>query len=153
MLVERFKEETIALELSKVDGKCSIIHDDSLVLSLIGELLGFPATAIIQANTTTESPRKVDINRGFRYVEVSCEIVDRSRVIDAHGMRIMHIAWWSSVISTLPVITDGSLKGTVVHYKDMESEVPISKGSFNMINFNVHANNESKFVGSVLLDH
>ena len=76
---------------------------------------------------------------------MSCEIVDRSRVIDAHGK-------WSSVISTLPVITDGSLKGTVVHYKVMKSKVPISKGSFNMINLNVHANNESKFVGSVLLD-
>ena len=56
------------------------------------------------------------------------------------------------MISTLLVITDGSLKGTVVHYKVMKSKVPISKGSFNMINLNVHANNESKFVGSVLLD-
>ena len=34
----------------------------------------------------------------------------------------------------------------------MESKVPISKDSFNVINFNVHANNESKFVGKVLLD-
>ena len=34
----------------------------------------------------------------------------------------------------------------------MESKVSISKGSFNVIHFNVHANNESKFVGSVLLD-
>ena len=98
MVVERVKEENIALEISKVDGTCSIIHDDTLVLGLIGELLGFPATSIIQANNTIESTSKVEINRGLRYVEVSCEIVDRS-----------------SANSTLPVITDGSLKGTVVH--------------------------------------
>ena len=66
MVVERVKEENIALEISKVDGTCSIIHDDTLFLGLIGELLGFPATAIIQENTTTESPNKVEINRGIR---------------------------------------------------------------------------------------
>lgn len=76
---------------------------------------------------------------------MSCNIVDRSRVIDPHGKQ-------SSVITTLPVTTDGSLKGTVEHYKDIESRVPVSKGSFNAIKFNVRANNNSKFVGSVLLD-
>ena len=54
MLVERFKENNIALEASKVDGRCSILHDYTLFLGLIGELLGFPATAIIQENTTIE---------------------------------------------------------------------------------------------------
>ena len=55
------------------------------------------------------------------------------------------------MISTLPVTTDRSLKGSVL-YKDIESKVPISKGTFNAIRFNVRANNDSKFVGSVLLD-
>ena len=78
-------------------------------------------------NTETESPRKVEINRGLRYVEVSCDIVDRSRVIDP-----------LLVISTLLVTTYGSLKGTVVHYKDIECRVPIRKGAFYCIQFNVH---------------
>ena len=63
----------------------------------------------------------------------------------SHGKR-------SSVISTLPVTTDGSLKGTVVHYKDIGRDVPVSKGTFNAIRFNVRASNDSNFVGSVLLD-
>ena len=75
---------------------------------------------------------------GLRYVKVSCDIVDRSRVI-THGKR-------SSVISTLPVTTDGSLKGTLVHYKDIEGRVTISKGAFN-----VRRNDDCKFVGSVPL--
>ena len=82
-------------------------------------------------NTETESPGKVEKNRGLRYVEVSCDIVDRSRVIGPHCER-------SSVISTLLVTTDGSLKGTVVHYKDIECRVPIRKGTFYGIRFNVH---------------
>ena len=56
------------------------------------------------------------------------------------------------MISTLPVTTDVSLKGSVVHYKDIESRVPISKGAFNAIQFNVRANNDLKFIGSVLLE-
>ena len=79
---------------------------------------------------------------------MSCDIVDRCRVIDPRGKR-------SSVISTLPLTTDGSLKGTVVHYKDIESKEirkPISKGTFSAIRFNVRANNDSKFVGGILLD-
>ena len=55
----------------------------------------------------------MEINRGLRYVEVSCDIVDSSRVIDPHGKR-------SSMIYTLPVTTNASLKGSVVHYKDIE---------------------------------
>ena len=87
----------------------------------------------------------VEINRGLRYVEVSCDIVDRSSVIDPQVKR-------SRVITTLPITTDASLKGSVVHYKDIESTVPINKGAFNAIKFNVRANNGSKFVCSVLLD-
>ena len=96
-------------------------------------------------HTKTESPNKVEINRGLRYVEVSCDIVVSSRVIDPHGKR-------SNVIYTLPVTADGSLKVTVVHYTDIESRVPVNKGSFNSIKFKVRANNDTKFVGSVLLD-
>ena len=81
----------------------------------------------------TESPDRVEINRGLRYVEVSCNIVDSSWFIGPHGK-------WSSVISTLPITTDVSLKGSVVHYKDIENRVPISKGIFNAVWFNVCAN-------------
>ena len=44
------------------------------------------------------------------------------------------------MISTLPITTDVSLKGSVVHYKDIENRVPISKGIFNAVWFNVCAN-------------
>ena len=67
----------------------------------------------------------------------------RSKGTDPHGKQ-------SSVISILPITTDVSLKGSVVHYMDIESRVPISKGIFNAIMFNVHTNNDSKFVGNVL---
>ena len=68
--------------------------------------------------------------------------MDRSRVIDPYCKR-------SNVISTLLVTTDGALKGTVAHYKDIESRVLINKGVFKAVRFNVHTN-DSKVVGSVL---
>ena len=70
--------------------------------------------------------------------------MDLKRVIDPHCKR-------SSVISTLPVTIDGSQKGTAVHYRNIESRVPISKGAFNAMRFNVRTNNVCKFVGSVPL--
>ena len=134
----------ITLEASRVNRRCTILcSDTSLYLGKIGKL-GFPSNTTISEDRT-ESRYMVEINRGLRYVEVSCDIVDSSSVIDPQVKR-------SRVIATLPITTDASLKGSVVHYKDIESTVPINKGAFNAIKFNVRANNGSKFICSVLLD-
>ena len=114
--------------------------DPPLFLGRLGELLGLPANTTIKVNTTTVSPGKIEINHGLRYIYMCCIIVGRTSVIDPHGKR-------SSVVSTLPVTADGSLKGTVVHYKDIESKMSIS----NKFRLNVRASNGSKFAGSVLL--
>ena len=44
------------------------------------------------------------------------------------------------MISTLPVTTDGSPKGSVVHSKDIESRVPTNESVLNAIQFIVRAN-------------
>ena len=41
MLLERFKEENITLEVTKVNDKCLILHNDSLFLGWLGVLLGY----------------------------------------------------------------------------------------------------------------
>ena len=79
------------------------MHDPPLFLGRLGKLLGLPANTTINVNTKTVPPGKVEINHGLRYVEASCDIVDRSSVVDPRGKR-------TSVISTLPVTSDGSLK-------------------------------------------
>ena len=48
---------------------------------------------------------------------------------------------------TLPVTSMQTLKGSVQHYFDIESRVPIDKGIINKIDFKV-----TKNVGKVLLD-
>ena len=41
MLTEKLKEDGITLKANKVNGKCSVLHDDLLFLGRLGELLGF----------------------------------------------------------------------------------------------------------------
>ena len=48
---------------------------------------------------------------------------------------------------TLPITTTQTLKGSVQHYFDIESRVPIFNGVVNRIEFNV-----TKNVGNVLLE-
>ena len=56
--------------------------DPQLFFGSLSVLLGFPDNTAIQANTKTESHSKVEINRGHRYAEVICDIVDRSKAIE-----------------------------------------------------------------------
>ena len=143
MLPTNLKTEKVILKASRVKGKYTMqCSDPPIFLGRLGELFCLPSNTTIQVDTETESPGKAEIYRGLRYVEVCCNIVDRSRVIDPYGKQ-------SNVISTLPVTADGALKGTVAHYKDIESRVPISKCAFNAVRFNVRTN-DSKVVGSVL---
>ena len=78
MLANELKAEKATL---KANGKFSAkrkMHDpvqrSTPLLKEASELLGFPANTTICVNTKTESPDKVEINRGLRYVEVSCDI-------------------------------------------------------------------------------
>ena len=43
----------------------------------------------------------------------------------------------SDVIALLPITTTQSLKGSVQHFFDIESRVPIDRGVINKINFNI----------------
>ena len=72
------------------------MHDPPLFLGRLGKLLGLPANTTINVNTKTVPPCRLETNHGLRYVQVSCDIEDRSSVIDPHGKR-------SSRISTLPL--------------------------------------------------
>ena len=53
----------------------------------------------------------------------------------------------SDIMSILPITTTQTLKGSVQHYFDIESRVPIFNGVVNRIEFNV-----TKNVGNVLLE-
>lgn len=114
-------------------------------LGKFGELIGFTSGTKVDAGTTMKSPGKVEINRGLRYVEVSCDIVDTERNFNRHGDR-------SSIITTLPVGSKGVVNGTSTQYVDVESKTYLLNGIYDQISFTVQGNNGSENIGSVLME-
>ncbi len=123
MIKDRFTYElgTTVLKANKDNSTCSLEVDGDVDLSKFGELLGFRENTHIDANDILTSPNKVEINHGLQYITISCNLVSSDNNIDSEGRR-------STVISSLPITTTKSLKGTVCHYTDIESRVSIDKG-------------------------
>ena len=129
----------VTLEANKYNGKCSITSDNTVNLKNLGSILGFNKNQVINTNTKTVTGKQVDINNGLEYIEISCSLVKMQKNINSNGKK-------SDVIVALPTSTQ-TLKGSVQHYFDNESRVPIDKGVINKIDFKV-----TKNVGKVLLD-
>lgn len=111
----------IKLEANIHNNTCSITTDKTLQLKELGLLLGFPKNTTIPSGTKTNSPNNVDINQGLRYISIRSDMIDRKKNIGNYGRR-------SDVILTLPITNTQTLKGSIMHYRDIESRVPIQKG-------------------------
>ena len=131
---------TVTLEANEHDGTCFITSDNVINLKNFGSILGFNKDQVIRVNTKTKSGGPININNGLEYIEVSCNLVKMSDNINTNGKR-------SDIMSTLSITTTQTLKGSVQHYFDIESRVPIFNGVVNRIEFNV-----TKNVGNVLLE-
>ena len=82
----------------------------------------------------------MNINNDLEYIEVSCILVKMQENINLNGKK-------SDVILTLPITSTQTLNGSIQHYVDIDSRVPIDKGVINKIDFNI-----TKNVGQVFLD-
>ena len=135
------------IELEKVDynGKCTIKSDKQMNLKTLGPILGFTENKIISANTLTESNNIVNINNGLEYVNISCNLIDKSKNF-VNGKR-------SDILVQIPITTQQTLKGSVTRiYPPEETKgINLSNGIYNEITFKIQGNN-SKSVGNVLLD-
>ena len=87
----------------------------------------------------------VDINRGLRYISICCDAVDRMKNFDNQGKR-------SCMITSLPIATNQTLKGSVSHFENIDSRASINKEQYNALEFNVLANNNVELIGSILLE-
>ena len=56
------------------------------------------------------------------------------------------------MITSLPITTNQTLKGSVTHFDNINSRVSINKGQYNTLNFTVLANNDVNLIGSILLE-
>ena len=132
----------LTINANENNTSCTVTTDDNLQLKRFGELLGFHNSTIINSRASKTS-KTIEINSYLRYIQINCDAVDRTCNIDNNGKR-------SATLLTLPITTKESLKGSVSHYVDIESKIPIDKVVYNKLNFNVLGNNNKTQIGSIL---
>ena len=134
MLAEKFKSiGKITLIMTSENGKCTIESDKDTNLKNLGLLLGFVKNKVKQKSRSVESDSVVDINRGLRYVSICCDAVERMKNFDTEGKR-------SCMITSLPLAENQTLKGSVTHFKNIDSRISINKSQYNALNFEVLTN-------------
>ena len=86
----------------------------------------------------------VDINRGLRRVDIQCDIIDKFSNININGQP-------SDILTSIPIPTDKTLKGSLCYYNNINTSVRISRGTYNSLNFKVFGNN-NQYACDVLLE-
>ena len=146
MIVEKLGKQSIRLEANEHNNTCKIYSEtQNLNLKKFGKLLGFPENEIVSSGTWKTSPGVVDVNKGLRYVNINCNIVNTSGNIDADGYR-------SYALASLPIPSDQLLNSTVTKFKGINSSVRITNGQFNRILFDTDTNIDDKVDMSLLLE-
>ena len=138
------EKKGVTIVRQRVTGKCIVSVDDITYFKAVGVLLGLENFSNMDAGTTMTSPNMVDINRGLRSLDISCNIVDKSNNIDNDGQ-------YSDVIASVPIPTDKTLKGSLSHYSDINSKVKINRGIYSSLEFKVSSNID-RYVGDILLE-
>ena len=146
MIGEKLGEQSIKLRANKHNNTCKIYSGtQNLNLKKFGKLLGFPENEVVNSGTWKTSPSVVDVNKGLRYVNINCNIVNTAGNIDTDGH-------WSCVLAMLPIPSDQLLNSTVTRFKGIDSSVKITNGQFNRILFNVDTNIGDKVDMSLALE-
>ena len=126
-------------------GKCKIKSDKELNLQTFGPIIGFPENKVISPNTLTESDSVANINNNLEYVNISCNMIDKSKNF-VNGKR-------SDILIQIPITTHQILKGSVSRIYPPSEEtkgIKLSNGIYNEIKFKVEGNNSS--IGNFLLE-
>ena len=119
------------------------------ISTYLSRLLGLTmddSDVVVSPDTTYVSQRRVNINLGLEYINISCNLVNESSNVHTEGTR-------SDVVTSLAVTTTQSLFGSVTEYFDIESKVPVNKGSFNQLKFYVtDQDGKPVEIGKILLE-
>ena len=140
-------ENTGKIELEEIPftGKCKIKSDKKMNLKTLSPILGFSSNKEIAANTLTESENVVNVNNNLEYVNIHCNIINKSRNF-VNGKR-------SDIFLQIPIPSNQTLKGSVTNFFSSEETegIMLSNGIYNELEFKVEGNNFSS-IGNVLLE-
>ena len=79
------EKKGVHITKEKTTGKCTISLNGLTYFKTLGVLLGLENFSNLKAGSTSTSPNMVDINRGLRSLDLSCNVVDVSKNIDQNG--------------------------------------------------------------------
>ena len=145
MMKEKLEKENVKLEANKHNDTCKIrSNGENLNLKNFAPLLGFPVNKILSDGSWVTSPKVVDVNRGLRFVNINCSIVDTLSNFNTDGKR-------SQTIVSIPIPSDQSLNSTVTFFKNIGGKVKINE-CFNRLIFDVNTNIENKVDMDLLLE-
>ena len=136
-------------------GKCKITTGNTTNFENLGLLLGLQKNTELTPSVTLVtlhlhlhlvmiSPNMVDINHGLRRVDIQCDIIDKFSNININGQP-------SDILTSIPIPTDKTLKGSLSYYNNINTSVRISRGTYNSLNFKVFGNNK-QYACDVLLE-
>ena len=162
-LKQKLSDSSVDIVEKTPTGKCKVTVDNTTNFKNLGLLLGLqknteltPTTLSRSSSTTSQnsvsspspavitSPNMVDINYGLRRVDIQCDIIDKCSNININGQP-------SNILTSIPIPTDKTLKGSLCYYNGINTSVRISRGTYNSIGFKVFGNNE-QYVCDVLLE-
>ncbi|CAB3986979.1 Hypothetical predicted protein [Paramuricea clavata] len=142
----------VDLQPTSTNGGCYIkpgSGNSVCVSTYLSRLLGLTmkdSEVVIDPDTTYASKKRMNINLGLEYINISCNLVNESFNVHTEGTR-------SDVVTSLAVTTTQSLFGSVTEYFDIESKVPVNKGSFNQLKFYVtDQDGKPVEIGKILLE-
>ena len=113
------------------------------------EMLGlrrFGDQLVLVKGAGTSGESTVDFNDGLKFVNIHCNLVNKS-------YNVSHLGKPSDVITSVTVPTDRSLFGSVVSYIDVESRTSIVKGTCSELVFHMtDQDGKSIDIGEVLIE-
>ena len=135
-----------------ITGKCKITATNTTNFENLGLLLGLQKNTELSPSVTQNSPspavmvspNMVDINHGLRRVNIQCDIIDKFNNININGQP-------SNILTSIPIPTDKTLKGSLSYYNNINTSVRISRGTYNSVGFKVFGNND-EYACDVLLE-
>ena len=145
---ERLEGEKLKLSMNVHDNTCSIVNDNSEKVDLkkFGKLLGFPENHELNANSTTASPKAVDVNHGLRWLTVTCDLIDSTKNTGLKGNE-------SEVLAFLPITPGTRLNSNCyVYERDAYAWRPAKNDVVSEMKFTVKSNISEKVDVDILMN-
>ena len=146
-LKERLDGEKLKLSMNVHDNTCSIVNNTGGKVNLkkFGKLLGFPEDHKLSAGASA-SPNPVDVNRGLRWLTVTCDLIDKSKNTDLNGDQ-------SDVLAFLPITPGTRLNSNCyVYERDAYAWRPAKNDVVSEMKFEVNSNISEKVDVDILMN-